>query len=138
VIAVACLALLAAVVIGWPGLVPVAVATVGGLYAAQLAIDDAPLDAATPAVAVLLLLAAELAYWSLDERAVLRGDPGDSLRRLAFVVLLGIATAVVGAVLLALVDAVRAESLATDLLGAAAAIAVLATVLVLARQKRAG
>jgi hypothetical protein len=138
VIAVACLALLAAVVIGWPGLVPVAVAIVGGLYAAQLAIDNAPLDAATPAVAVLLLLAAELAYWSLDERVPLRGDPGDSLRRLAFVVLLGIATAVVSAVLLALVDAVRAESLATDLLGAAAAVAVLATVLVLARQKRAG
>ena len=135
--ALAFVALVAAVVIGWPTLIPIAVALVGGLYAAELAIDDAPLDAATPAIAVLLLLAAELAYWSLDERVTMRGDPGDGLRRIAFVTLLAVAAAFVAALLLAFVDAVRAESLAVDVLGATAAAAVLATVLVIARQRRA-
>jgi hypothetical protein len=133
VAAVAFLALVAAVVIGWSALVPISVALVGGIYAAELAIDDAPLDTATPAIAVLLLLACELAYWSLDETDPLRGEPGERLRRVAFVALLGIAAAAVGAVLLALADAVRAESLAVDLGGAVAAVAVLATVLLVAQ-----
>jgi hypothetical protein len=135
--AIAFLAIVAAVVVGWSGLVPVAVALVGGLYAAELAIDEAPLDTATPGIAVLLLLAAELAYWSLDERVRLPGDPGDGLRRTAFVTVLAVAAAVVAAILLALVDAVQTESLALDLVGTLAAFGVLATVLVVARQRRA-
>ena len=67
-VAVAFVALVAAIVQGWPWLVPSAVALVGGTYAVELAMDDAPLDVAVPIVAVGLLLAAELAYWSLDER----------------------------------------------------------------------
>jgi hypothetical protein len=134
--ALAFVALVAAVVLGWSTLIPVALALVGGLYAAELAIDDAPLDAATPGVAVLLLLAAELAYWSLDERVPLPGDPGDGLRRVAVVTLLAVAAAAVAALLLALVDVVQAESLATDLIGAVAAVAVLTIVLALARQRR--
>ena len=136
VAAVACVALVAGVVIGWSRLIPVAVALVGGLYAAQLAIDDAPLDTAAPGMAVLLLLAAELAYWSLDERTRLQGDPGEGLRRVVFLTWLAIIAALVAGMLLVLVDAVRAESLTIDLLGAFAAVAVLATVLSLARQGR--
>jgi hypothetical protein len=135
VVAIAFLVLVAALVLQWPVLVPVSVAAVGGLYAAELAIDDAPLDAAAPAMAVALLLTAELAYWSLDERLPLESDGGESLRRIAFVVLLAAATAVLAALLLALVDAVRSESLALDLVGAIAAVAVLGTVLLLARQR---
>lgn len=133
VAAVACLVLVAALVLGWSSLVPVSVALVGGLYAAQLAIDDAALDTATPALAVLLLLSAELAYWSLDERSLVPGDPGEGLRRAAFIALVGVAVAVVAALLLALVDEIRARSLAVDLVGAAAAVAVLVTALVVAR-----
>jgi hypothetical protein len=120
----------AALVLGWPSLVPVAVALAGGIYAFELAIDDAPLDAAAPAVAVGVLLAAELAYWSLDERERATGDPGQGLRRAAFVALLGVAALVVAGVLLALVDELRARGLALDLVGAIAAVAVFATVLV--------
>jgi hypothetical protein len=130
--AVAFLALVAAVVLGWSALVPVAAAIGGGLYAAELAIDDAPLDVAAPAVAAGLLLCTELAYWSLEERTRWRGEPGDGLRRAAFVALLGVAALLVAAVLLALVDAVRARGLALDVLGAIAAAAVLATIMVLA------
>ena len=53
---------------------------VGGLYAAELAIADAPLDVAVPAVAGLLLCT-ELGYWSLEERTRWLGERGESLRR---------------------------------------------------------
>ena len=96
VAAVAFVALVAAIVPGWPWLVPVAVALVGGTYAVELAIDDAPLDVAAPVVAVGLLLAAELAYWSLDEREPTRSaTPGEGLRRAAFVALPGVGALVV-------------------------------------------
>ena len=134
--AVAFLALVAGVVLGWSPLVPVAAALAGGLYAAELAIADAPLDVAVPAVAASLLLCTELAYWSLEERTRWRGHAGDGLRRAAFVALLGVAAFLVAMVLLALVDAVRARGLALDLLGAIAAVTVLATVLVVARAQR--
>ena len=133
VAAIAFLALVAAIVLAWSSLVPVSVALVGGIYAAELAIDDAPLDAATPALAVALLLTAELAYWSLDERQRIPGDPGEGLRRASFVALVGVASALVAALLLALVDAVRTRSLAVDVIGSVAAVAVLATVLLIAR-----
>jgi hypothetical protein len=135
VAAVAFLALVAALVLGWPSLVPVAVALAGGIYALELAIDDVPLDVAAPAVAVGLLLAAELAYWSLDERERAVGDPGQGLRRAAFVALLGVATLVVAGVLLALVDALRARGLALDVLGAIAAVAVLVAIVLPGRQR---
>ncbi len=137
--AIAFLVLVAAMVLVWASLVPVALALVGGMYAAELAIADAPLDPATPGMAVVLLLTAELAYWSLDERHRAPGEPGEGPRRAAFVALVGVAAALVAAALLAVVDEVRARSLAVDVVGALAAAAVLAAVLMIARaQERAG
>lgn len=126
-------ALVAAVVVGWPSLIPAAIVAVGGVYAAQLTIDDAGLDSASPVFAAGLLVTAELAYWSLEERERVRGDAGDGLRHAAFVAGLGVAALLVGSVLLALVDAVSTRGLAVDLLGAAAAAAALLTVVVVAR-----
>lgn len=133
VAAVAFLTLVAAVVLGWSSLVPVAVALVGGAYAAELAIDNASLDLAAPAVAVGLLFAAELAYWSLDERSEAPGDAGQGLRRWALVALGGVVAFVIASALLALVDTVRTRGLALDLVGAFATVAVLATALLFAR-----
>jgi hypothetical protein len=136
---VAFLALVVAVVLGWSPLVPVAVALVGGTYAVELVIDDAPLDVSVPVIALGLLLAAELAYWALDERCRAPGDAGQGLRRATLVALGGVAAVVVAGGLLVLVDAVRTRGLALDLVGALAAAAVLATVLVAVRdQSRAG
>jgi hypothetical protein len=118
VAAVALVALVAAVVRGWPVLVPVAVTLVGGTYAAQLAVDDAPLDLAAPALAVGLFLAAELAYWSLDERSRFVADPGLGVRRAALVAASGLAIFVASSALLVVVDEVRARGLALDLAGA--------------------
>jgi hypothetical protein len=137
VAAVAAVALLAGVVHGWHGLIPFAVAVVAGGYAAELAIDDARLDLAAPAVAVVCFFAAELAYWSLDERIHSTGDPGEGPRRAAFLAFGGVAIFVVGSALLALADEVRARGAVLDLLGALAAVGVLVVVIGFARNVRA-
>lgn len=131
--AVALVALVAGVVLDWAPLIPLAAALAGGIYAAELAIADAPLDVAAPAVAAGLLLCTELGFWSLEERTRWLGEAGDVLRRAAFVALLGVAAFLVATVLLAAVDAVRARGLALDLLGAVAAAAALAIVLLVSR-----
>jgi hypothetical protein len=136
VTALAAVVLLAAIVNGWPQLVPIGVAAAGGLYAAELAIDDAPIDMAAPAIATGLLFAAELAYWALDERHGLRGDPGDGLRRATFVALLGVGAFAVVAALLALADGIDARGLALDVVGAAAAVTALTTIALVARERR--
>ena len=133
VAAVAFVVLLAAVVNRWTFLVPIAVALAGGIYAAELAISDAPLDLAAPALAVALFLAAELAYWSLDERWRSVGDAGMGLRRTALVAASGLTIFVASSALLLVVDEVRARGLALDLAGALAAVGVLAAVLATAR-----
>lgn len=132
-VAVAFLVLVAAIVLAWRALVPVAAITVGGLYGAGLAIEDAPLDLAAPAIAAGLFLAVELAYWSMEERERWKGEAGDSLRRAGVVAVLALAALLAASALLALVDAVRTTSLAVDLAGATAAAAVLLTILVIAR-----
>ena len=133
VAAIAFVALLAAIVQGWSWLVPASIALVGASYAAELAIDDVPLDAAAPIVAVGLLLAAELGYWSLDERSRAPGDAGQGLHRTALVALGAAGTLLLGGALLALVDEVRARGLAVDLVGVLAAAAVLIMVVASAR-----
>lgn len=137
--AVAVVALLAAVVRGWAPLVPFALVALGALYAAQLAVDDEPLDTAVPVFAAGLLLTAELAYWSLEEREGLHGERGEVPRRLALVAGLGVATLLLTATLLVVVDAVRARGLAVDLAGAAAAALVLLSIVAVAtgRARRA-
>lgn len=135
VAAVALLALVAALVLGWPSLVPAPIVLLGGLYGAQLAVDDAALDAAAPLVAAGLLVTAELAYWSLEEREGVRADPGEALRRLAFVAVLALGALLVAAVLLALVDAVRAGGLAVDLVGALSAATALIAAVLFARRR---
>jgi hypothetical protein len=135
VAAITFVALFAAIVQGWSWLVPAAIALAGGSYAVELAIDDAALDVGAPVVAVGLLLTAELAYWSLDERRPIPGDPGQGLRRAALVALGGAGALVVASALLALVDEVRGRGIALDLVGAVAAVAVVATVLATARDQ---
>lgn len=137
VAAVSSLALVAAIVLAWRALIPVAAVAVGCLYGAELAIDDASLDLATPAIAAGLFLAVELAYWSIEERERWKGEAGDGLRRSAVVALLAVAATLVAAALLTLVDAVRTTSLAVDLLGATAAAAVLLIIVVAARRTSA-
>ena len=129
--AVALVALVAGVVLGWAPLIPAAAALAGGLYAAELAIADAPLDVAVPAVAAagLLLCTGSATGRSRSGRAgsesAARACGGPRSSRCSVRL-----HSSCPATLLALVDAVRARGLALDLIGALAAVTVLATVLV--------
>jgi len=133
----ALLALVAALVLEWPSLVPVPLVLLGGLYGVQLAVDDASLDSGAALFAAGALVTAELAYWSLEERERVQAEPGDGFRRLAFAALLAIGALVVAGLMLALVDRVGAGGLAVDLVGAAAAAAALIAVVWAARSRDA-
>jgi len=134
VAAVALVALVAALRLGWSPLLPTSLVLLGGIYAAQLSVDDAALDPVAPVFAAGLYVTAELGYWCLEEREGMKAEPGEGFRRLAFVAALGLTTLLVAAALLGLVDAVRAGGLAVDLLGAAAAAAALLVVVLAARR----
>jgi hypothetical protein len=133
--AFALLALVAALVRDWPALLPLSLGAIGASYGLQLAVDDAPLDLAAPLVAVGLVVTAELAYWSLEEKEPVEGEAGQTWRRVAYVAALVFGTFVVSALLLALVDGVRAGGLAIDLLGAAAAAAALVAIALAATRR---
>jgi hypothetical protein len=120
-------------VLGVQWAVPIPFVVVAGIYGAQLAVDDAPLDVVAPAFAAGLVMAVELAYWSLDTRDRVRGMAGDDLRRVAYVAALGVGALVASAVLLALADAIRARGLGVDVVGAVAAACALLAVVLFAR-----
>jgi hypothetical protein len=126
--------LVAAVVLGWSPLVPLAAGLVGATYAVHLAADDPSLDARAALLGGGLLLTAELAYWSLEERERVGTEPGEFFRRLGL--LLGLAMGALGAgiALLIVADLIRTGGLAIDLLGAAAAGAALLVVVLFARR----
>jgi hypothetical protein len=130
---VALLCLVAALVLGVPRLVPVPFLLLGGAYAVYLVVEDVPLDPAAPVFAAGVLVSAELAYWSLEERDRVSGDAGETLRRIAVLSGLAATALVVSGALLALADVAGTRGLAIDLVGAVAAGAVL---LLIARDAR--
>ena len=132
---VALVVLVAALATGWSRLVPAALVLLGSIYAAQLAVDDAPLDEASPVFAAGFLVTAELAFWSLEERERVQAEPGESLRHAAFVAALGVGALFAAFGLLVLVDAVRTGGLAVDVVGATAAAAALLAVVLVARKQ---
>jgi hypothetical protein len=132
VVALAILAV--ALVRGWPRAVPAPILVLGAVYSVQLVTDDAAIDASAAAVAAGLLVSAELAYWSLEERERIPAEDGEGARRLAYVAGLGVGAVVVSLALLTLADAVRAQGLAVDLLGVLAAGAAVAGAWALARR----
>lgn len=133
-VALALLALVGAIVLGWSSLVSVSLLLLGAAYATHLAADDPALDVRAPLVAAGLLVTAELAYWSLEEREEIRAERGESLRHLGVVTLLALGGLVAGSALLAVADLARADGLAIDLLGAAAAAGALLVVVLYARR----
>jgi hypothetical protein len=123
--ALAFLALTAAIVLGWSPFVPLSLGLLGAAYATRLALDDPSLDTGAPLFGAGLLLTAELAYWSLEERDGAVAEPGEQLRRLALVVGLALGALAAGAGLLAIAD-----------VAAAAAAAALLVVVLLARRAK--
>jgi hypothetical protein len=116
-----------------PAAITAGLAVVAGTYAAALAVESAPLDRRAPIVAAALLLAAELAWWSLELRARIAPEAGSYLRRLAFVLVLALGAYGVGALLLAVVDVARTSGLAIETVGVVAAVGAVAVALLGAR-----
>jgi hypothetical protein len=114
--------------------IPFAVLLLGAIYA----IPDGERAIAAPIYGGALLLTAELAYWSLDERVHQRVQPGTFTPRL-----LGILAVSVGAIPLSALTLIAAEadvprSPATTAAGAAAVVACFALLARLARVRSGG
>ena len=82
----------------WSGGLALAVALLGAQQATRLALGPDALDEATPLTAGALLLAAELAWWSIEPRIPAWAQPGVAVRRVVTVLFTCIAATVVSAV----------------------------------------
>lgn len=122
-----------ALVLGWSVLVPWSVVSLGAAYAVSLHGTDA-IDSRAPVVGALLVLVAELAYWSVERRAPIGDEAGLHLRRAATVLATTAAAAAVGAALLTATAVPLGGSVAWDGLGLAAAAAAVATLALLSRR----
>jgi hypothetical protein len=108
-----------------PHSVPVTVGIflLGGGYGLHLVLDEPALDARAALVGAGLLLAAELANWSIELRREVTREPGRTMRRLAAELVLCVGGLLVAALVLAAADLGRVGGIAIELAGAAAALA---------------
>ena len=103
----------------------------------MLVVESASLDRRAPVVAAALVLAAELAWWSLELRARIAPEAGSYLRTFARSLLLALGAYGLGALLLAVIDVARTSGLVIEGFGAAAAAAILAVALLVGRGRAA-
>jgi hypothetical protein len=127
-------AAIAAGVVRFPSLLPWGLALLGAEYACALAVAGRGVDGRAPLVAAGLVLAAELAYWSLEARTRVAEEPQLARRRLALILVVAAGSAAAAAAVVAAASLPYGGGLAWDALGVAAATAALATVAVLARR----
>lgn len=126
---------LAALVARRAALLPWGLVGVGAGYAAYLGLGEQAVDPRAPLVAAAFFVAAELAFWSLERRDW-RSEPQVVLRRLGLVLASGLATAIVGGLLL-LITSGGQPGLAAEVAGVTAAVITLAVIAQLARRSRA-
>ena len=107
----------------------------GAVYVAFVSHDEGHVDGTAPLVAVLLLLCAELAAWSLDERWRMQADASLAWRRGAAVGALALAGLVVSTVVVALSAVPASHGLALTAAGAAAAVGAAGTAIWVARRR---
>jgi hypothetical protein len=121
-----------ALVTRWAAALPWGFVGVGAAYALFLSLRSGTVDARAPMVAAALFIAAELSYWSIERR----NWPSERqvmVRRLALLVLAGLATAIVGGLLL-LLTSERRTGIGPEAAGIAAAVLTLAVIAALARR----
>ena len=116
--------------------VPWAVVFLGVAYTGSLFLPERGVDGEAPLVAAAFLLLAELAYWTLELRTPIDPEPGMLERRTVLVATAGLGGLLVAAIAVAATAVRLGGGLAGDLLGIAAAIAVLAVVAHLAERGR--
>jgi hypothetical protein len=125
--------LLVGLALRWSAALALGVGVLGTQQAVRLALGANALDAWTPAIAGALLLVAELAWWSIEQRVRSWAQPGLATRRLAIVALACIGGSVVSGLVVVAAGAPLEGGLALELLGVAAAAAALALLALVAR-----
>ena len=92
--------LLVGLALRWSAALTGAIILLGAQQAVRLALGNDVLDEWAPLVGGALLLCAELAWWSIEQRIPAWSQPGLALRRLAGSVLMCLLGAGVGAAML--------------------------------------
>jgi hypothetical protein len=116
----------------WTLLLPWGFVGVGAAYALFLSLRPGTVDARAPMVAAAFFIAAELSFWSI-ERRTWSSEWQVTGRRLALLVSAGLATALVGGLLLLITSGGR-SGIGQEAAGVAAAVLTLAVIAVLARR----
>jgi len=124
--AMGALMLLAVLVRRIDELLPASLALVGIAYAIEILARGSGVDDGAPLVGVALLLCAELATWSLDERWTIKAERAVVLARGTALAALALTGLGVGALVLALAAAPVGGGLVWTVLGAAATMLVVA------------
>ncbi len=124
--AMGALMLLAVLVRRIDELLPASLALVGIAYAIEILARGSGVDDGAPLVGVALLLCAELATWSLDERWTIKAERAVVLARGTALAALALTGLGVGALVLALAAAPVGGGLVWTVLGAAATVLVVA------------
>jgi hypothetical protein len=120
-------------VLRWSGALVVGVALLGAQQATRLALGPDALDEATPLTAGALLLAAELAWWSIEPRIPAWAQPGVAVRRVVTVLFTCVAATVVSAVVVVAAGAPVGGGTLLSLMGIVAATAALGVLAYVAR-----
>jgi uncharacterized membrane protein len=118
----------------WAAVLPWGFVGVGASYAVFLSLRTGPVDARAPLLAALFFSGAELSFWSLERRPW-RGEAQVVVRRVALLLSAGLATAIVGGVLL-LVGSGRHAGIGQEAAGVAAAVLTVAVIAFLVRRSR--
>jgi hypothetical protein len=127
--------LAAGLVLRWSGALAIGVALLGAQQATRLALGPDALDEAMPLTAGALLLAAELAWWSIEPRLPAWAQPGVAARRSVTVLFTCVAATVVSAVVVVAAGAPVGGGTLLELIGVVAAVTALAVVAWVARPR---
>jgi hypothetical protein len=130
----AVLLLVVALVARSAGLLPWALVLAGAEYAVFLVIRESSIDGWAPVYGAGLLLVAELAYWSMDERVPGAPKEGLTVRRATLLFASCVAAGGVGGLILAMGELSVRGGLWLEALGIAAAVGTIALLARLARQ----
>jgi hypothetical protein len=123
-----------ALVSRWATLLPWGFVGVGAAYAVFLSLRPGTVDARAPMVAAAFFIAAELSFWSIERRSW-RSEWNVIGRRLGLLVSAGLATAIVGGLLILIISE-RRSGIGQEAAGVAAAVLTLAVIAALVRRSR--
>jgi hypothetical protein len=123
-----------ALVSRWATLLPWGFVGVGAAYAVFLSLRPGTVDARAPMVAAAFFIAAELSFWSIERRSW-RSEWNVIGRRLGLLVSAGLATAIVGGLLILIISE-RRGGIGQEAAGVAAAVLTLAVIAALVRRSR--